>query len=274
MAISNMDGLVAAMTASTAQNIPWNKTGTSTEGAGTFLDMSQVAGIPSAIATAAAASVGGTSYSGSSAGGLPFVAPSGSNTLYLSSYNATSSVPGSIYLTDRLWACSGLSTTLGATTNVTGMSNITRYNSGVGAEIWHQTISAPGAGTGSGIMTISYTNSAGVSGRTATITLGAGSPPPSAGQCYPATLQAGDTGVRSIESATNTSLTFTGGSHGLFVARRLLTTPITINSPGATVDGLGTGLQQIDPNACINFILLCSQTLSGYWAGNVLLIEG
>jgi hypothetical protein len=274
MAISSMDQLVAAMTAATAQNIPWNKTAATPEAAGTFFDLSQTAGVPGAMATPDAASSGGTSYTGSAAGGLPFTAPSGSNSLYLASVNATCSVPNSLYIIDRLWACRGLSTTLGATSTVTGMSNITRYSSGVGAEIWYWCITA--STFVAGTMTVTYTNSAGVAGRTCTISLAPGSTSPlTTGQCYVGSLQAGDTGVRSVQSVTNTSCSFGGGSHGLFVAKRIITAPMTINSPGTTLDGLRTGLQQIDSNACLNFVQLCSSAVStGLWAGSVQLIEG
>ena len=273
MAISSMDQLVAAMTAATAQNIPWHKTAAATEGAGTYFDLSQTAGQPGTMATPDAASSGGTSYTGSAAGGLPFTAPTGGSSTYLAAFTATCSIPANLYLTDRLWACRGLSTTAGATTTVTGMSNITRYSSGIGAEIWYWCITAPSSG-GSGTMTVSYTNSAGVSGRTCTITLGAGTPPPTAGQCYVGSLQAGDTGVQSIQSVTNTSTSFVGGSHGLFVAKRLVTAPITITSAGVSIDGLSTGLQQVNTNACLNFIQLCTSTSSGLWAGNLLLVQG
>jgi hypothetical protein len=123
-------------------------------------------------------------------------------------------------------------------------------------------------------MTVSYTNSAGVSGRTCTITLGAGTPPPTAGQCYVGSLQAGDTGVQSIQSVTNTSTSFVGGSHGLFVAKRLLTAPTVTGLSGVTLDGLRTGLQQVDTNACLNMILLCSGVATGYWTGSLLLVQG
>lgn len=268
-----MDQLVAAMTASTAQNIPWNKTSTTSEGAGTFFDLSQTVGVPGSMATPDAASSGGTSYTGSSAGGLPFTAPTGGDTTYLLAMTSATTVPGTMYLSDRLWACRGLSTTLGATTAVTGMTNITRYTNGVGAEIWYWCITPPSVG-GSGVMTVSYTNSTGVSGRTATITLGAGSPPPTAGQCYPGSLQAGDTGVQSIQSVTNTTASFTGGTHGLFVAKRLVTAPVVSSAPGAAMDGLRTGLQQINTDACLNFILLCSGAITGYWCGNIHLVQG
>jgi hypothetical protein len=268
-----MDQLVAAMTSSSAQNITWNKTNVTTEGAGTFHDLAQVAGLPGAMLTPDDAGSGGSSLTSASTGALPFIAPSGSNKLYLLNFSATSTQPGGVYVTDRLWACRGLATGSGATTTVTGMTPITRYDDGVGAEIWYWCITAPSAG-GSGSMTVSYTNSDGVSGRTATITLGAGTPPPTAGQCYPASLQAGDRGVQSIQSVTNTSTSFTGGSHGLVVARRIITAPISTTGVGTSLDGLRTGLQEIDPSACLNFVILCSATTTGYWVGSMQLVEG
>lgn len=274
MAISSMDQLVAAMTAATAQNITWNKTAAPAEAVGTFFDLCQTPGIPGAMATPDAASSGGTSYTGSAAGGLPFTAPTGGQSTYLAAFNATSASPASIYMIDRLWACRGLSITLGATTTVTGMSNITRYSSGVGAEIWYWCIT--GGTFSAGTMTITYTNSAGVAGRTCTVAIAPGSASPlTTGQCYVGSLQAGDTGVRSVQSVTNTSCSFgAGSSHGLFVAKRIITAPMTINSPGTSLDALRTGLQQIDTDACLNFITLCSSSTSPYWAGNVLLVQG
>lgn len=277
MAITNIDQLITAMTSGSAQNISWNKTAAPTEGAGTFFDLCQTDGIPGSMATPASTSVGGTTYTGSAAGGLPFNTASSGASTHILAFNATCTIPASLYLIDRLWACSGLAIATGSTSTIVGMPTITRYSSsgssGVGAEIWYWCITAPSAG-GSGYMTVSYTNSEGVSGRTCVINLGGGSPPPTAGQCYVGSLQAGDKGVKSIQSVTNTNTSFTSGSHGLFVAKRLITAPITINSPGTSFDGLRTGLQIIEPQACLNFISLCSSSTSGYWAGNIILVQG
>jgi len=275
MAIANMDQLVAAMTAASAQNIAWNKSSQIAEAAGTFCDFSQTHGQPGFMATPDAASSGGTSYTGSAAGGLPFNAPAVGQTTYLLSFTATSNVPGNLYLTDRLWACRGLSVTLGATTNIVGMTDISRYSSGVGAEIWYWCIA--GAAFTAGTMTVSYTNSDGVSGRSCTITIGTSSATPlTTSQCFVGSLQAGDKGVRSIQSVTNTSCSFggTGANHGLFVAKRLLTVPIAGYSVGASVDGISTGLQEIDTNACLNFIVLASGVQTGFWQGNLHLVQG
>ncbi len=278
MAIQNIDQLIAAITTGSAQNITWNKTSATSEGAGTFFDLCQTTGIPGSMATPASTSVGGTTYTGSAAGGLPFTAPTAGSNTYLLSFTAAGSQIGTLYLIDRLWACSGLAVATGSTSTIVGMPTITRYSpvsgsSGVGAEIWYWCITAPSAG-GSGYMTVSYTNSEGVSGRTCVINLAAGTPPPTAGQCYPGSLQAGDKGVQSIQSVTNTNISFTGGTHGLFVVKRLLTAPTVTGLPGIALDGLRTGLQQIDTNACLNFILLCGTTITGYWSGNLVLVQG
>lgn len=274
MAIANMDQLVAAMTASSAQLLTWNKSSATSEGAGTYFDHFLNDGIPGTGATPADASLGGTTYTLASQGGIAFTAPSMGQTTYLLSFSASSTQQGSIYLTDRLWACSGLATGAGATTTVTGMTNISRYNSGVGAEIYYVCLVAPSAQTANMTMSVSYTNSDGTSGRTATVTLGAGTPPPTKNQMYPFSLQAGDKGVRSIQSVTNTSGSFTGGTHGLVVAKRLVAAHAAIASNGMLVDGLKLGLPQIANDACLNFISMSTSTASGYLNGTLLLIQG
>ena len=273
MAISSMDTLVAAMTASTAQQLQYSKISVASEGAGTFFDLFYTAGFPGAASAPAAASSGGTSHANGDAGSLVFTAAGVGQSSYLAGLSISCTVLGSFYLTDRLWACSGLSTVNGATTTVTGMSNITRYSGGVGAEIWYVCLSTPSAQSGS-TMTISYTNSSGVSGRTATVTLASGTPPPTAGQCYPAQLQAGDVGVQSIQSVTNSSLSFTGGTHGLLVARRLLSMAGSSSTAGTVLDGLQTGLQIIDDAACLSMIAMCSTTSTGFVLSSINIIQG
>lgn len=274
MAIANMDQLVAAMTSSSAQNWPIQKSAQTSEGAGTYFDLFYTTGFPGAGSSPAAASAGGTSYTRLTEGALPFDAPSGGASTYLAAINIACTQSGNFYVVDRLWACSGLATGAGATTTVTGMSSITRYNSGVGCEIWYVCLTAPSAQTANMTLTVSYTNSDGVSGRSGTVVLSGGFPPPTAGQCYPFSLQAGDKGIQSVQTVTNTSGSFTGGTHGLLVARRLVSLPISTGVAGMAIDGLQSGLQQIETDACLNFIELCSSTNTGFMIGNIILIQG
>lgn len=270
MAISSMDQLVAAMTAATAQNLTYCKMSGAAKASGAFFDHFFNSGIPGPGNTPDAASSGGISLTRTSIGAMPFTAPTGGNITYLAGLNISSTQAGSLYLFDRLWSCRGLSTTLSATTAVTGMTSITRYDNGVGAEIWYTCLTAPSAG-GTGTMTVSYTNSDGVSGRSSTITL---TGVQTQYQCFQGTLQDNDKGVRSIQSVTNTSVSFTGGSHGLFVARRLATCPIASAVSGMCLDGLQTGLQQIDTDACLSWVGLCSGTNTGAVIGNLQLVQG
>lgn len=274
MAISSMDQLVAAMTASTAQVLTWHKTAATSEGAGTYFDHFLVAGIPGAGSTPTAASSGGTTYTLSSQGGLPFTAPVGSNITYALAWSVACTQAGNIMLYDRLWACSGLATGAGSTTTVTGMTNISRYSGGLGATIWYVCLTAPSAQTANMTLTCSYTNSDGVSGRTATVVLGAGSPPPTANQCYPFALQAGDTGVQSIQSVTNSVGGLTGGTHGLMVGKVLMSSHCTIGGNGMLLDGLKTGMPQLASGACLNFLSISTTTNTGYLTGTLTLVEG
>lgn len=274
MAIGTMDQLVAAMAASTSQTVTWHKTATTTEGAGTYFDHFLIGGMPGAGSTPAVAGSGGTTYTLASQGGIPFTAPLGGALTYALSWSVSSTQAGSIMLYDRLWGCSGLATGAGATTTVTGMSDITRYSGGVGASIWYVCLTAPSAQTANMTITVTYTNSDGVSGRTATVVLSAGTPPPTANQAYPFALQAGDKGVRSIQSVTNTSGSFTGGTHGLVVGKVIMTAHCAIGNNGMLLDGLKLGLPQIPDQACLNLMSLCSTTNTGYWAGTLTLVQG
>ncbi len=274
MAISSMDTLVAAMTASTAQVLTWHKSAVTAEAAGTYSDLFLVAGNPGAGTTPAAASAGGSSYSGTGDAGLVFTLPIGGQLTYVLSWSASNSLAGTIMLYDRLWACSGLGTGAGVTTTVTGMTPITRYSGGEGALLWYVCLTAPSAQTAGMTITASYTNSDGVSGRTASVVLSGGSPPPSQYQAYPFSLQAGDKGVQSVQSVTNSVGSFTGGTHGLVVCKTLMTAPCPIGSNGLLVDGLKMGLPQLDDDASLNMMVLASTTNTGYWSGTITLVQG
>jgi hypothetical protein len=274
MAISSMDTLVAAMTASTAQVLTWHKSAITADAAGTYSDLFFAAGNPGAGQVPAAASVGGTSYSGTADAGLVFTPPIGGQLTYVLSWSVGNSLTGTVMLYDRLWACSGLATGAGATTTITGMTPVTRYNGGEGALLWYVCFVAPGAQPSGLTITASYTNSDGVSGRTGSIVMSAGAPPVAQYQAYPFTLQAGDKGVQSVQSVTNSVAAFTGGSHGLMICKTLMSAPCPIGSNGILVDGLKMGLPQIDDDASLNFMMLAGSANTGYWTGTITLVQG
>jgi hypothetical protein len=91
-------------------------------------------------------------------------------------------------------------------------------------------------GAGTPNLTISYTNQAGVAGRTMPVTVSSVATAvqshvihsdPSAGKFFPfLPLQAGDTGIRSIQTIT-LSATMTSGSLGIVLCKPLTSLPLT-----------------------------------------------
>ena len=105
-------------------------------------------------------------------------------------------------------------------------------------------------------VTLSYTNSAGVSGRTSTATSFGGGGFREVGVLLPIPLQAGDTGVESIESVTVTATTGTAGNFGVCMFKPLSMISLESATGAMPLDSVSTGciigsLAEIDPNACL-----------------------
>ena len=166
----------------------------------------------------------------------------------------------SMIVVDLLNVNGGLNATLttAQTTNLPTAA-LTRYTSGEGvmAGIVVYTI----IGTTATTITISYTNSSGVSGRTSTATTFGGSFYREVGFLIPIPLQAGDTGIRSIESVTLAATTGTVGNFGVCLFKPL--SMISLESATGTMplDSVSTGciigsLCEIHPDACLTFSAL------------------
>lgn len=168
-----------------------------------------------------------TSY----AGQIPVPAASGDT--HLSIFNGSSSAQsGALRLCDRLWHNSGINITLATAQTVNSVAFPARDNNGstdgVGVLLGVEVSGATGAGTPT--ITVSYTNSANVSGRTGTNIIPTVATS-SVGTFYPIGLQAGDVGVRSVQSLT-LSATWTSGTIHL-VAYRVLA-PLNLPLSGAS----------------------------------------
>ena len=153
---------------------------------------------------------------------------------YIRDIVMTASQAGTFVLADVLWVNTGLvvtTTTAQAITQPTlplrdnlGTSN----GFGIGAGILVTTATTNAAAIAN--ITLSYTNSAGVSGRTATIS----SYPATAviGTFVPFQLAQGDIGVRSIQSIT-LGTTLTAGAISLIAFNFLATVPVTVANIGS-----------------------------------------
>jgi len=196
----------------------------------------------------------------------PFNNPIAPQKSYIAGIYGSATIPGSLVVYDMLWSWtssgSGAGTSswaseLTAAQNTVGPLPLTRPDSsGVNTELWLEKVGKFRGGTGpvAGTSTVTYTNSAGVANRTATATIPAGIPP--LGQLIRYRLDAGDTGVRSVQSIignngtsgliSTVTNTF-GSSWRLQIVRRVVEVPCP--SGGFVYNAIDVGLPQVYDNA-------------------------
>jgi hypothetical protein len=183
-------------------------------------------------------------------GQIPHFNPATGNA-YLARLSATATQAGTLLLLDRIWHNGGYTiTSTGAQNSTTPTwpsrcptsgTDDTPATTGLGVLLALEISAATGAGTPT--ITISYTNQAGTAGRSAT-NIAATVASSAIGATYFIGLQAGDTGVRSVQSLT-LSATWTSGTMNL-VAYRVLA---ALELPGANIpnaiDAITGGLPRI-----------------------------
>jgi hypothetical protein len=91
---------------------------------------------------------------------------------------------------------------------------------------------------------------------------------------FPFTLQAGDTGVRTVSQVQLSAATGTAGDFGLVLLRRLAEVPITAVNVLADRDAFALGMPEIFPDACLTLQVLCTTTSTGNIMAAVEFIEG
>lgn len=214
------------------------KTGTTAEAAGVPHSLWRVGPVPAAGADPAS-SGGGTVYSNTDGSLAKWAAVEGSGfTKQLVSWSARMSTAGSLVLCDRLVGFSGISLSSVATT-VINMTAPTRYTDGLGVEAWFEITTATTT-TAAQIRLQSYTNQDGTSGRQgALLTLPATATNVDA-FIGPLPLQAGDTGIKSIESV-NVGVAASAG-----VANVVLIAPIAEMGLVANLTNIYDGMTALD----------------------------
>ncbi len=208
------------------------------------------------------------------AGQIPFVNPA-TGLSYLARLGAASTFAGSLMVYDRLWHNSGIvvTTTTGQTVNSVAWPARDRdgLTNGEGVQAGLEVSTATtNAGTITTIV-ISYTNQANVSGRTGTL--------PSfpitavAGSFFPFTLQAGDTGVRSIQSITLGTSLVTGAVH-LVAYRMLGSVDLPVASVGGSQDAVATGFPRLYDNTVPFMLWLPTSTSPPKILGSLTVSQG
>lgn len=133
---------------------------------------------------------------------------------------------GSLLLIDRLSETQGLSSTSGSiqTTNLPTAA-LTRYTTGEGVQIMLE-VYANVIGSSPQTASASYTNQAGVSGRTTNLVGIGGDAYGRRNHCvFRLGLQQGDTGAKSVESVTLSGSTGTVGNLGVVLYKSILAIP-------------------------------------------------
>lgn len=248
MSITSLDSLITGM----RPPVSFAKLGTGTQLAGRPTSLWSLGGAPGAGAFDT--TLNGVVLSSTSAlvaGQLPHYDPTGGANSYLARLQATSSIAGQLLLLDRLWHNGGYDvTTLTAQNSTTPAwpsrcptsgTNDTPATTGLGVLLAVEVSVVTGVGTPT--ITIGYTNQAGTAGRTATNIL-ATVATSAVGAVFFIGLQAGDTGVRSVQSLT-LSATWTSGTIHLVAYRHVATLEMPLANIGYALDAVTGGMPRL-----------------------------
>lgn len=180
-----------------------------------------------------------------------------------------------IIVADILNHSGGLSgTSTSAQTTNLPTAALTRHTSGEG--VMAGLIVYTALGTTATTVTASYTNTTPTSGRTTTATTIGSTTHNPIGTLIPLPLQAGDTGVTSVESVTLTATTGTAGNFGVVLFKPLAMIALNEYQGAHVVDAVSSGgfvgaLAQAEPGACLS--LLAVQSATQQMMGLILLAE-
>lgn len=229
------------------------------------------AGVPGAAVAPSPGLAGAalTSY----AGQIPVPAASGNT--HLSYFAGVSSAQGGMMLLcDRLWHNSGIGITTTTAQTINSVAWPARDDAGTtdgtGVYIGVEVSTATGAGTPT--LTMSYTNSAGTSGRTAT-NVDATVATSAIGTFYRMGLQAGDVGVRSIQSFT-LSATWTSGTIHLVAYRVIAALPLIASALPASLNAVTANMPRLYDNSVPFLQFIPSSTGSTLLTAGVKFTQG
>ena len=249
------------------------KVGTTIEAAGQYYCFAKDAGAPGAWSPGTPG-VNGRNTDGTTVAdlGCITVGNPASGAWYVRDFNIAASQTGQFILADVLWVNTGLVVTTTTAQAITQPTLPLRDNSG----------SSNGHGIGAGLLvttattnaavinniTLQYTNSNGVAGRTGTMSFPATAV---VGTFVPFQLAAGDVGVRSIQSIT-LGTTLGAGAISLIAFNFLGTCPVTIANVGSIAFQKQLDLR-IENGHCLLPFWLASNTIATNLTGTVYFVN-
>lgn len=254
MTISSLDGYIAAA----SQRVTINKTASITAAALAATQVLQVAGNPGAGVLAGTNTANGVVPTDTVAGFPVINAFGGGNVGYIAGVTFGGTVASRLALFDCLFKAGAyaFNTNVALTAQPSYSGRVIDGTDFTNTEIW---IEAVTAFTGNQSIAVTYTNQAGVTGRTTgTIATGVA---PIIGRMLQLPLQAGDTGVQKIESVVSTVSTV--GTFNVLVLRRLWSGRVIAANWGDTHDFLKTGMPQIFDTSALMAIVQPDGTATG-----------
>jgi hypothetical protein len=265
VAITSLDTLIAGMLPTQF----FTKSNIAGPAGGFMMDQFRVRGIPGP-GVASAAGLAGAALAGPGfAGGFNLPNP-GSGNNYVGLLSASSVSTCTVMLVDRLWENSGLVVTTTTAQTVNSVAWPARDANGtINGDGIIVGLSAVVATTNAALinsMTISYTNSAGVAGRTGSINPSWPALAP-INTFVPFELQSGDFGVRSVQSCTLGTSLVTGTVS--LVAYRALASISAFVGSNDNDDVLNIGLPKLYNGGVYNLILVNSATTANTVTGMV-----
>ena len=272
MAITTGDGYIA----SPKQVIPYTKTTATTTVALSRSTIAQAAGNPGALTLLGAATPGGGVPTDATAGYPTINAFGGGAAGYLTRVAFANSVVGRIELWDKLYAV-GITTAQLGTLQTLTLSTQPSYSSRIpggtdytGLRIFVEITTAMSATATT--INVTYTNSAGTTGRTSVATASLSSF--IVGRWVEMPLQAGDSGVQKIESVIIGGATNAAGALNVIVARPLWTGRINLAN-GADIHGIDkTGMPLVWTDSALVVTPIADSTSSGIVDMNIEIANG
>jgi hypothetical protein len=269
--ITTRDLLINAL--ATGQNPQLIKASQVSKGAGTWHSFWKAVGYPANAASPPLFSAGaGYVPTQATVGAIPFTNATVGNTLRLLFASLNSSVPGTLILADRLWACSGLGTVVTTAQTVVTPGTVTRDANGAalgaGCEPWLEFYTAPGATAAT--WTVDGTDAGGTAGRT--WVYGHAASAEVAGQMsplFPAGATPGQLHMRSPNSLTCSLSSGTAGDVGITIIRRLAQMPLAVANMATVLDAIALAMPKIQDNSCLMLMVQCSSTTTGLVLGNI-----
>jgi hypothetical protein len=264
MAITTIDGLIGAL----EQTLIFNKTASRTTIASIPFSVFDLAGSPGAGTLAVGNTANGIVPTDAIAGTPTINAFSGENSGYISRVDFSSTVACRMMLCDRLFSAGAYAfnanTTLASQPSFSARVPDLDYK---GLELWIETVTAF---TGSQSIAVTYTNQDGTTGcTTGTIATGVA---PTIGRMLRLPLQAGDTGIRKIESVVSSVSTV--GTFNVHILRKLWSGRVKFANDGDVHDFTKTGLPHIFADSSLFYIVQADSTATGLPSIDIDIVNG